>query len=200
MNLPLKKSLTKPTAQSISSEIDRRIEMLKALLDVPLNEHDPELVDQLTLGDHWDNPELVMRAFDSHPIFSARWQTYLRKTRLHLQATTQALEIFEGTCKETLATTLYEENVKKKMTPGQAKPSAGLIDRAYLLRVVNGSGKLHDKYQSLVSAVAVLQEKIDLLEVVVEAFKKRHDMLIQMGSLLRTLIENQMIAKTKITK
>ena len=64
---------------NVAEILENKIRAAQDALDVSLNVDDPDLIDQITLGEKWDDPFALTKAMDTQPMYYAQWATLLRK-------------------------------------------------------------------------------------------------------------------------
>lgn len=184
--------------------IKNKISEITNLLDAELDENSDSLFDQITCGDNWDNHNVLMKAMDKQPILYAQW-AYLLKSLKHERNKIQAqLDVWTSNKKEAIAEQIYDTNIEGGMTPNNAKPTGGVVDNAFKIKYmeVDDEGDWVDEdYGEFQELLEKYDLKIMKVEIIVEAFKQRKDMLITMGSLLKGVIDNQLyINKSKFKR
>lgn len=178
--------------QDFQAAMDAQIERARSALDVKLNPNDPELIHQVTLGNQWDDPNVLAAALDMQPLYYARWATMLRILRRQRDKVSQRYSVWESIVKDTIAKQIYNENIDKGMTANNARPVQQVVQDRFnskYIRKGKNNTKEHTQYLEYKSAVDSVEEKIDLVEVIVKAFEMRANTLIALGHLVRTMIE-----------
>ena len=182
--------------KDFQSAMNKQIEKAKSALDVSLNPNDPALINQVTLGDQWDNPSVLAEALDMQPMYYARWATLLRSLKRERDKLKQRYEVWESSVKEKLTKSIYEANVGKGQTPSNAKPSQQSVTDRFNIVYAGRSQKyseFHDQYLEYYNPIEEIEEKIDTVEVVVKAFEMRANTLISLSHLVRTMIEKGLV-------
>lgn len=181
----------------ISDKIKEAVEML----DVTLDNNDPALIDQITLGDNWDDPFALTKAMDTQPLYYSRWATLLRKLKNMKQEYQKKYDVWESIVKENITEEIFKENIDSKMTANNAKPTNSAVTNRFNRYCVSIKGDMHKEYLKMRSELDKINDRIDTVEIVVKAFEQRKDMLISLGSLVRSMVDNQlMIYRDKLRK
>ena|ERR1035437_3933715 len=175
--------------------LNKRLKEVDNLFDVELNPNDPKLSDQITLGDRWDNPAELNKALDMQPLWHARWANIRRKLMNEKAMLQQKLDVYVSKKKEMLKRKIYKRNIKKGMTKNNARPNISDVDR----RFISLSDK-DKKYQRIKKPLDEVQERLDAVSLVVDAFKERTGTLIALGHMVRSMIEKDLIIYTKGSK
>lgn len=206
--IPPKKSSTladKPVkdlrveAQKITKDFDIRkmfsnkIEQAIATLDVPLDSDDPALIDQLTLGDRWDDPFELTKAMDRQPLYYARWATLLRKLKKERQIIQQKYSVWESIAKEQIQDEIFNENVKSGMTANNAKPTNQSVENRFNKYCSDPKISYSEEYIEYHGKLDEIEEQTATVETIVKAFEQRKDMFISLGSLVRSMIDNKLL-------
>ncbi len=183
----------------ISNKINEAIEML----DVSLDTDDPKLINQITLGDNWDDPFALTKAMDTQPLYYSRWATLLRKLKKMKQEYQQKYDVWASIIKENLTEEIFDENVQSGMTANNAKPTNQAVENRFNKYYVSDEGdeSMHAEYLEMRKQIDNIDNQIDTVDIVVKAFEQRKDMLISLGSLVRSMVDNQlMIYRDKLKK
>jgi hypothetical protein len=172
--------------------IKERMKDLNSFLDVELNPDDPKLVNQITLKGLWDNPKALSKALDMQPAYFARWATMLRnlkKDRMRLQA---EYDVWASNKRQRIRETIINDRKKKGLTSKQASNvTQSMVDDEFNKKY-SYTGT-HDKYFiKYKKPLDDIDEYIDKVTVIVEAFKMRKDLLVVQGYLLRSMMENKL--------
>ncbi len=135
---------------------------------------------------------------DRQPIYFARWATLLKKTKRQYQGHLAKFNTFNSVVKEKMSEKIFADNIKKGMTANNAKPTVTAIDGRFENEVVGGNWtepsirKYHEEFIKLKNNVEVWEQRIDSIDIVVKAFEQRKDMLISLGALVRSMIDNKL--------
>lgn len=186
-----KKSDSLDYSKLIQAKIDEAVD----LLDVTLDVDDPSLAEQITLGDKWDDPFALTKAMDTQPLYYSRWATLLRKLKKQKQEVQQKFDVWVSIIKENLSEEIFSENIDSGMTANNAKPTNVAIENRFNKYYVSeeGAEDLHQEYIEMKKSVDDIEAMIDTVEIVVKAFEQRKDMLISLGSLVRSMVDNQLM-------
>lgn len=179
----------------LSKLVESKIEEAISMLDVTMDTDDTKLIDQITLGDNWDDPFALTKAMDTQPLYYSRWATLLRKMRKQKQEYVQKFEVWMSIIKEDLTEEIFNENIESGMTANNAKPTNQSVENRFNKYYVSedGSDEMHSEYLTMKKIVDEIDNKIDTVEIVVKAFEQRKDMLISLGSLVRSMVDNQLL-------
>ena len=181
----------------------KRIEQAAEMLDVPLDPNDVTLTEQLTLGDKWDDPFTLTKAMDRQPLYYARWATLLRKLKKEKQRQQQKLDVWMSITKDELQEEIFAENVKAGMTANNAKPTNQSVENRFNKYCSDSKTTYYNQMIEYNTPVQEIYDQIDIVDVIVKAFEQRKDMLISLGSLVRSMVDNQLMIykqRTKSTK
>ena len=180
---------------NLSEKIDKKIEEAIKLFDVTLDADDPGLIDQVTLGDNWDDPFALTKAMDTQPLYYARWATLLRKLKKERQECQQRYNVWVSIAKEEINDEIFEENKSSGMTANNAKPTNQAVENRFNKYYISEEGdeEFHNGYLENISPLEKVDLQIDTVEIVVKAFEQRKDMLISLGSLVRSMVDNQLL-------
>jgi hypothetical protein len=173
----------------LNTLIKEKIEDAQKYLIGELSTDDSELVDQMTLGDKWDDPFVLTKACDQHSSFYARWATTLKVLSRKKQRLEERRKAWESSVKKNIEIALYKENKVKGMTANNAKPSAVQVDYRFSSKY-NKNDETFLKYNLPIQRI---EAEIDIAEVVVKAFEHRKDMLRNMSQLVCKLLEKDLI-------
>jgi len=193
--------------------IKKKIEEVKSFLKFDMETDDKSVAEMLTLGGNWDRPEVVMEALDCHAMYEAKWGSLLRRFNLDKAGAESKLKHFEADSKEIIHEIIFADNVGSGMTANNANPTGTKINNFYLVNIINGDGKNSDAftfeekpkkdcetfgdrvrlYNQLKFEYDGACEYAEEVELVVRAFKNRSIMLVQMGGLLKSMMDNQII-------
>jgi hypothetical protein len=189
----------------LSTLINDKIQEAIDMLDVTLDSDDPALIEQITLGDNWDDPFALTKAMDTQPLYYSRWATLLRKLKKFKQEHQQKFDVWASIIKENLAEEIFDENVESGMTANNAKPTNQAVENRFNKYYVSADGdeKMHHEYLEMRKELEKVDNQIDTVEIVVKAFEQRKDMLVSLGSLVRSMVDNQLMIyrdKKKIRK
>jgi hypothetical protein len=186
-------------AKKITKDFDIRkmfsnkIEQAIATLDVPLDSDDPDLIDQLTLGDKWDDPFELTKAMDRQPLYYARWATLLRKLKKERQIIQQKYSVWESIAKEQIQDEIFNENVKSGMTANNAKPTNQSVENRFNKYCSDKTISYSEEYKEYHGELDEIEEQTATVETIVKAFEQRKDMFISLGSLVRSMIDNNLL-------
>lgn len=183
--------------RELSSMMDQRIQQAVSFFDVKLSPDDPGLGEQLTLGNNWDDPFALTKAMDTQPVFYSQWATILRKLKREKQQLQMEYDVWQSTIKDQLTSDIFNENIHLGMTANNSKPTNQSVDNRFNSIYVNVAGAGHADYIHYREPVDTIDEKIDTIEIVVKAFEQRKDMLISLSSLVRGMIDNQLMIYRK---
>ncbi len=185
---------------NLSDAFKKKIEQAIEMLDVPLDPNDVTLVDQLTLGDKWDDPFTLTKAMDRQPLYYARWATLLRKLKKERQRIQSKYDVWMSITKDEIQDEIFNENVKAGMTANNAKPTNQAVENRFNKYCSDLKISYHEKYVEYYTPLDEIEEQIDIVDVIVKAFEQRKDMFISLGSLVRSMIDNQLMIYKQRTK
>lgn len=178
---------------NIREMYNKKIEQAISTLDVPLDKDDPDLIDQLTLGDKWDDPFELTKAMDRQPLYFARWATFLRKMKKERQRVQQIYGTWESITKEQIQDEIFQENVKSGMTANNAKPTNQSVENRFNKYCSDTKTEYYQNYNKFHGELDEIEEQTAVVETIVKAFEQRKDMFISLGSLVRSMIDNQLL-------
>lgn len=178
---------------NLSEAFKKKIEQATSMLDVPLDPNDVNLIEQLTLGDNWDDPFALTKAMDRQPLFYARWATLLRKLKKERQKLQQKYDVWMSISKEEIQDEIFSENVKSGMTANNAKPTNQSVENRFNKYTSDEKTDLYKQCGEYKQPVDEIDGYIDTVDIIVKAFEQRKDMMISLGSLVRSMIDNQLL-------
>lgn len=188
------------TKNNLTEEIKKRVKDAKDSLDVSLNPNDPTLIEQMSLGEDWDDPERLAKALDMHSLWRARWSKMLKTLRGEKEKLENKYKTWESIKKEEIYDELFQGNIDEGMTANNAKPTNTTVERRFQKDYVDPEAESHKEYQNHKKPLDILNQRIDNISVVVEAFDARTQMLIQLSGLLRSMIDNKIYIPKKSKK
>ena len=186
---------------NVAEILENKIRAAQDALDVSLNVDDPDLIDQITLGEKWDDPFALTKAMATKPMNYAHWATLLRKLKREKQILQSSFDVWVSCIKNDLADDIFQENINSGMTASQSKPTGNTIDNRFnydYIKVPNTEN--YNEYMEYYRPLQQIDEKIDIVEIVVKAFEQRKDMLISLSSLVRGMVDNQLLIYRKTHK
>jgi hypothetical protein len=189
----MKKIKTISSYKELQGIINSKIADAEKFLIVDLNPNDPNLLDQLTLGDDWDNPFKLSQAMDSHSSLYARWATMLKILKQEHKRLIERKIAWESNIKKKIEVKLFKANKLKGMTANNAKPTGASIDYKFN-SIYNSKNEIFNKYND---PILKLENEIDIINIIVKAFEQRKDMLVGLGHLLRSMLEKDLLIHKK---
>jgi hypothetical protein len=187
----MEKALTRIKGDETQA-IRSRIKDIDKFLDPSLLESDDDnLSETLTLGDNWDDPLALSKAMDEHPSYFARWSYIYRATQRRLKYHNEKYNTWVAKKKKQLEKELYDENIDKGISPNNSKVSITSVENAF-------NAKYNDKckiefYLKLRKNVMLYEERVEKIKIVIEALKQRSVMLVSMSSLLKSMVDNNLL-------
>ena len=178
--------------------VSKRMEQIDKFMDVDLDVDDENLSDQITCGDKWDDPVTLGKAMDKQPQLYAQWAYFFKHLKNERIKVKSLLDTWIAQKKEEIRDQIYDENIKKGITPNNSIPTGSAVDNRFKTSYeeVNGDGEyIDEEYEHFDNIVSDIESKISGVEIVVKAFDQRHSMLISMSSLVRSMMDNQLIVK-----
>jgi hypothetical protein len=188
---------------NISSQIEQAIERARKALEVELDPNDSDLINQITLGDGWDDPAVLTKALDRQPLYYARWATLLRNLKKERSRLSTRYDAWMAIKKESLAAAILKENIESGMTASTGKPTGTAIDQRFISDYValkKSNKDKHDEYLKYKKPIDSIEEKIDTAEIVVKAFEQRKDMLISLSSIVGKMTDSGLLIYRKKKK
>ncbi len=177
--------------------IKERLDAIENFLKFEPVEKEADLVEIMTLGEYWDDPEVVIKSLDQHPQFEARYLGLRRTVEIAKNKVKQKMDFFEATTKEYLSEEIFKANIKAGMTPSNAKPTGPTINNKYLIEVVEGEGGTAEAYKELAEEFELAEDAFFKVKIITDALRARREMLISMASLLGRLVDNHLIILKK---
>lgn len=180
--------------KTLSEMIDEKIEQARAVFDVELDSDETDLLEQMTLGRNWDDPFAITKAMDTQPLYFARWATLLKRLKKEKQIIENKFNVWKSIVKEDLADEIFDENKTAGMTANNAKSSLSSVENRFNKYYVSGEDvEMNKEYLKYHDPLDQINEKIDITDITVKAFEQRKDMLISLGSLIRSMVDNNML-------
>ena len=105
--------------------------------------------------------------------------------------------------KDELQEEIFAENVKAGMTANNAKPTNQSVENRFNKYCSDSKTTYYNQMIEYNTPVQEIDDQIDIVDVIVKAFEQRKDMLISLGSLVRSMVDNQLMIykqRTKSTK
>lgn len=173
-------------------------EMLKAVekaeksLNVnKLNVNNINLMKELTLGDDWDSPHALGKALDFQAYNFAQWSTLKNHVQAECKKEEDIFNVWVG--KKRLK--LREVIIQNKMNKNKAtrKQAAQGITQQLVDDYFNREYYDTDLYNKRKKKVEILRKSLQTLEVIVNAYKHRKDMLTSMTNLLNRMIDKDLL-------
>jgi hypothetical protein len=183
------------------SIIDEKIKQINKIVEVELDADDSELSDQITCGDSWDDPATLGKAMDGQPHTYMRWAYLLKSLQVENEKIRSLLDVWVAEKKEEIRNQIYEENIKKGMTPNNSVPTSSAVENRFktAYEEVDDDGEyIDDEYKHFDNKMLEIGDKVSKVGIVVKAFEQRHSMLISMSALLRSMMDNNLITKEKL--
>lgn len=191
------KDIKSASKVNLEDAIQKKIDSVIKMLDVDtLDPDDLNLSEQITLGDKWDDPFELTKAMDRQPMYYARWATLLRRLKRDRQKITSEFDVWLSITRDRVQKKLFDENIESGMTANNAKPTQPTIESRFNKLYVDPKSlkpQLHQEYMKYKKPVDEIEYKVDVVEVIVKAFEQRKDMMISLGSLVRGMIDNQLL-------
>jgi len=189
--------------------IKERLEAINDFLQFEPIKNETELTDIMTLGEYWDDPEVVVKSLDQHPQFEARYIGLRRTCEIAKNRSKAKLDYFDAQMKEWIAEKVFKTNCESGMTANNAKPTGPTINNKYLVDIVEGDpqdkreagdgltiGECVKQYRVLAEEFGLAEEAFFTVKIITDALKSRKDMLISMAALLGRLVDNKLIILT----
>lgn len=200
--------LTRKVKGNELEAIKLQMEKSKNYLDpVNLEMDETDLIDIITLGDNWDDPMALMKAMDEHPTYFARWSYVYRFVQNKLDGYKEQYKVWEAKKKDELREQIFDENESGGMTPNNAKPTDSSVNTRFLKHYHQdckpteevGEQDIKD-YLLMMKKINIYTARVEKLKIVVEAFKQRTSMLVSMASLLKSMVDNNLLIMKKKRK
>lgn len=180
-----------------------RMKQVDSLLTVELNPNDPSLEEQLSMGDNWDDPSEITKHMDMQPLWYARWASLYRAKQSELRLSSEKFKTWYSVTRQEVYDILYDENIENGMTPNNAKPVEKSVDARFDFIYRNPNPETDEElkcvmeYNEYKDQVEKLEYEVDQLKIVVEALIQRKDMLISLGSMVRTMLDHKLKIQRK---
>lgn len=186
-----KKSLSKSKPITIVDAISKKVDEAKKQLDVQVNPDALDLSSQITLGNNWDNPFKLSEALDKQPGIYANWASALAILRREQTKLKEKFNVWQSDRKLKIRDHLINQNKKKGLTNLQAIKNItnSMVDDEFNSRYHAGVS-IYDKNRKKLEEI---NENIEILEIIVTAFKQRKDMLQNLSLLVRSMMENNLL-------
>lgn len=178
--------------------IKKKMEEVDSFLNVKLNPNDPNLEEQITLKNNWDNPKELSKAMDMQPAWYARWATVLRHLKSDRMKLKAEYEVWASDRRQRIRILIIKQRKKSGLTDKQALQNITqiMVDDEFNKRYSYTGSQKHVflKYKNPLDSI---DDYIDKVTVVVEAFKMRKDLLVVQGYLLRSMLDNKIMIKDR---
>jgi len=174
--------------------INSKIKDVRDILNVKLNPDDPSLIEQITLGNRWDDPSELSKSLDMHPLWYARWAFLSKKLKNEVDRLQSIFNAFESNKKIEIRDILVERRKKNGLTDKQAiLVTQTMVDDKFRVKY-NYENEIYKKYRIPLDHAI---ENYDNVTIIVDAFKQRKDLLVVLGYLVKSMIENNLLSINK---
>jgi len=120
--------------------------------------------------------------------------------RRELKIAQERLTIFESVKREALFALIVKENIDVGMSPTSAKPSASQVTERFDSVYRSPKSPKYKYYTKYAQPVAELEERIDIVEVIVKAMEHRKEMFLSYMGFIRFQYEQGLITIRQRTK
>lgn len=153
--------------------------------------NDVTLKEQITLGKDWDNPKKLSMAMDQHSARYIQWAFLMKQLKVQKEKLELKYKVWESKKKEFIRQSIIDKRVKKELTEKQAMQNItqAMVDGKFNIRY-NYKNEIFVKYKKPVDDIDLKLEQVSL---VVEAFKQRKDLLVVLGYVVKSMIENNLL-------
>lgn len=198
----MKTNLSKKVKGNELEVIKEQLNKVGSYLDpTNLEMDDADLEDVLTLGENWDDPMTLMEAMDQHPTYFARWSYIYRLTQRKYDFYVERYKTWESGMKDVIRDEIFDKNREKGMTANNSRPTDSAVNARFLSMFYDGCDKNGsdakksdiNEYIKLKKSMDIYAGRVEKLKIVVEAFKQRTSMLVSMSSLLKSMVDNNLI-------
>jgi hypothetical protein len=179
---------------------EKRIERMRNTLAnyKPISLDDENLVDVITMGSQWDDPQALISAMNRQPVLYGQWALMLKELKAEQKKVTAKYNAWVSSAKEIISNSLYNKNIEGGMTANKAKPTNSDVDNKFNIYCYQEGHKFNISFIKYTNQLQKLDDNIATTEVVVEALKQRKDMLVSMGYIVQELMKPELYVKKKI--